>query len=112
MSWAVLAVPVGRACYLVDRSAIRLGHVPLGIRYAHGPNITLPTPPRISTLDSPSDTAEARSWIAKFNGQSIPKSLVEVTFSRSSGPGGQVRPVIHDCPRYAWSTHEQLAERE
>lgn len=32
---------------------------------------------------------EARTWLTTFNVDSIPKSAFEVTFSRSSGPGGQ-----------------------
>ncbi|CAL1716143.1 unnamed protein product [Somion occarium] len=40
-------------------------------------------------VETPSENALAREWISKFKSQSIPKSLVELTFSRSSGPGGQ-----------------------
>lgn len=36
-----------------------------------------------------SDHAAARQWLAKFHIQTIPRELGEVTFSRSSGPGGQ-----------------------
>ncbi len=32
---------------------------------------------------------EARTWLASFNINAIPKNACEVTFSRSSGPGGQ-----------------------
>ena len=32
---------------------------------------------------------EARVWLSKFEVENIPKKLCEVTFSRSSGPGGQ-----------------------
>ena len=32
---------------------------------------------------------EARTWLARFNANTIPKNICEVTFSRSSGPGGQ-----------------------
>jgi len=31
----------------------------------------------------------ARSWLTTFTPESIPKSICEVSFSRSSGPGGQ-----------------------
>jgi peptidyl-tRNA hydrolase ICT1 len=31
----------------------------------------------------------ARSWLAKLDAETIPRSIGEVTFSRSSGPGGQ-----------------------
>ena len=36
------------------------------------------------------DHQEARAWLARFNAtNTIPKNICEVTFSRSSGPGGQ-----------------------
>ena len=33
--------------------------------------------------------AAARKWLSKFSIHTIPRNLCEVTFSRSSGPGGQ-----------------------
>jgi peptidyl-tRNA hydrolase ICT1 len=51
---------------------------------------SLPIPPSISVLETPEDTDEARSWISKFQGASIPRNAVELQFARSSGPGGQV----------------------
>ncbi|KAJ3760121.1 RF-1 domain-containing protein [Lentinula raphanica] len=51
--------------------------------------ISLPAPPNIPTLETPSDWAEARDWVSRFKQESIPKTLVELSFSRSSGPGGQ-----------------------
>ncbi|KAF2096341.1 peptidyl-tRNA hydrolase domain-containing protein [Rhizodiscina lignyota] len=38
---------------------------------------------------SEQDIAAARKWLAKFDAETIPKSICEVDFSRSSGPGGQ-----------------------
>lgn len=35
------------------------------------------------------DYRSAREWMSKFNSQSIPRSICEISFSRSSGPGGQ-----------------------
>lgn len=35
------------------------------------------------------DHREARTWLARFNANTIPNNICEVTFSRSSGPGGQ-----------------------
>ena len=35
------------------------------------------------------DHREARTWLARFHVNTIPKNICEVTFSRSSGPGGQ-----------------------
>lgn len=31
----------------------------------------------------------ARRWLAKFDAETIPRNICEVSFSRSSGPGGQ-----------------------
>ena len=42
---------------------------------------------------------EARTWLARFNANTIPKNICEVTFSRSSGPGGQnVNKYDFNCP--------------
>ena len=42
---------------------------------------------------------EARTWLAKYNANTIPKNICEVTFSRSSGPGGQnVNKYDFNCP--------------
>lgn len=38
---------------------------------------------------SDEDLTAARKWLANLNPDTIPRSLCEVTFSRSSGPGGQ-----------------------
>ncbi|KAF8522096.1 RF-1 domain-containing protein [Hysterangium stoloniferum] len=38
---------------------------------------------------SPPENAAARTWIEKFTSKCIPRDEVEVTFARSSGPGGQ-----------------------
>lgn len=38
---------------------------------------------------SESDQSVARDWLAKFNSNTISQKLGEITFSRSSGPGGQ-----------------------
>ncbi|KAF8872592.1 RF-1 domain-containing protein [Infundibulicybe gibba] len=48
-----------------------------------------PYPPRIPILETPQDAIEARSWVSLFKNQAIPKGLVDFSFSRSSGPGGQ-----------------------
>jgi hypothetical protein len=56
------------------------------------PPSTLPKPPPIAQLVTEQDNAEASDWIAEFTAPNmrIPRDLVELTFSRSSGPGGQV----------------------
>lgn len=38
---------------------------------------------------SDEDLATARKWLADLTPDTIPRSLSEITFSRSSGPGGQ-----------------------
>lgn len=38
---------------------------------------------------SEDDLSAARKWLANLNPDTIPRSLSEITFSRSSGPGGQ-----------------------
>jgi peptidyl-tRNA hydrolase ICT1 len=38
---------------------------------------------------SDEDLAAARKWLADLNPDTIPRSLAEISFSRSSGPGGQ-----------------------
>ncbi|KAI9429546.1 hypothetical protein H4582DRAFT_2027599 [Lactarius indigo] len=49
----------------------------------------LPTPPPLSVLATSKDVAAARDWLKSFGGCSIPRAAVDITFSRSSGPGGQ-----------------------
>ncbi|KAI0926184.1 hypothetical protein AcW1_008416 [Taiwanofungus camphoratus] len=54
-----------------------------------GPTSIPRPPPSIATLDTPANNAQARAWLAEFKTRDIPKSLVDLTYSRSSGPGGQ-----------------------
>ncbi|KAF8963173.1 RF-1 domain-containing protein [Flammula alnicola] len=51
----------------------------------------LPKPPPISDLITEKDNADALAWVTEFSGtdKKIPRELVELSFSRSSGPGGQ-----------------------
>ena len=39
--------------------------------------------------DSEEELSAARRWLAKLNPDTIPRTICDVTFSRSSGPGGQ-----------------------
>ncbi|TFK45380.1 hypothetical protein OE88DRAFT_1715407 [Heliocybe sulcata] len=55
------------------------------VRHSH----TLPKPPNLQLLETSSDMQSARNWAAKFKEQSIPRSLIDLSFARSSGPGGQ-----------------------
>lgn len=41
------------------------------------------------TDDADEDWQAARAWSAKLNPATIPRSICEISFSRSSGPGGQ-----------------------
>lgn len=58
---------------------------------------TLPPPPQFrthATKRTPSEYSEedltaARKWLSNLNPDTIPRNLCEITFSRSSGPGGQ-----------------------
>jgi hypothetical protein len=58
---------------------------------------TLPIPPSTASLSRAEEQEGARVWLRSFGeAKTVPKNLVELTFSRSSGPGGQVRslPVL------------------
>ncbi|KAF2459531.1 hypothetical protein BDY21DRAFT_282129 [Lineolata rhizophorae] len=45
---------------------------------------------RVSRVQAGEDElAQARQWLAKFGKDTIPQSICEVSYSRSSGPGGQ-----------------------
>jgi hypothetical protein len=63
----------------------------------NAPQSPLPIAPPIKALETPEQTAEARTWLSAFRNHSIPRNLVELSFSRSSGPGGQVErtPYTH-----------------
>ncbi|KAI0327828.1 hypothetical protein GY45DRAFT_1347532 [Cubamyces sp. BRFM 1775] len=61
----------------------------LGWRRCYSQRDGLPLPPPIPVLQNASQSEEARTWIEQFKSKEIPKSLVELTYSRSSGPGGQ-----------------------
>ncbi|KAF8557565.1 hypothetical protein OG21DRAFT_277925 [Imleria badia] len=59
-----------------------------GVRFVHSPP-NLPLPPAILSL-APEHERETRAWLTSFRtAAAVPKSLVELSFSRSSGPGGQ-----------------------
>ncbi|KAG2075468.1 hypothetical protein BDR04DRAFT_1005973 [Suillus decipiens] len=51
---------------------------------------TLPIPPLTASLSCAEDQENAKVWLRSFeDAKTVPKNLVELTFSRSSGPGGQ-----------------------
>ncbi|KAI9566863.1 hypothetical protein HD554DRAFT_1070876 [Boletus coccyginus] len=58
------------------------------IRLIHSPS-NLPHPPAIVSL-APEHEKEACTWLSSFRAAAtVPKHLAELSFSRSSGPGGQ-----------------------
>ncbi|KAJ7760620.1 RF-1 domain-containing protein [Mycena maculata] len=59
------------------------------LRNAHTGSNPIILPPRLSSLDTPEENALARTWIERFRASEIPKGSVQLSFSRSSGPGGQ-----------------------
>lgn len=46
-------------------------------------------PPSLSNPPTASESTLAQAWLSSFQQASIPRDQVELTFSRSSGPGGQ-----------------------
>ena len=44
---------------------------------------------RTAAAASEEDLAAARKWLQKLDSETIPPSIGDVSFSRSSGPGGQ-----------------------
>ncbi|KZT71422.1 hypothetical protein DAEQUDRAFT_724404 [Daedalea quercina L-15889] len=62
-------------------------HLVLARRHMHLGR--LPPPPHLAKLENSSENAQAQAWIDKFKHEEIPKNIVELSFSRSSGPGGQ-----------------------
>ncbi|KAJ7056584.1 RF-1 domain-containing protein [Mycena amicta] len=66
---------------------LRLVLFNIGTRQAH--TGTIPIPPQLPSLVSVQENASARAWIAQFRAAQIPKTAVSLSFSRSSGPGGQ-----------------------
>ncbi|KAG7451047.1 uncharacterized protein BT62DRAFT_1000277 [Guyanagaster necrorhizus] len=59
------------------------------VRTAHHGKNSLPIPPSISILETSQDSTQARSWLSEFKNITLPRNVVELSFSRSSGPGGQ-----------------------
>lgn len=77
-------------CALVS-SSVRNPMRPTSLSWRLFHNSTgLPPPPSLTTLETPQHAREARQWLSQFKAAAtVPRYLVELTFSRSSGPGGQ-----------------------
>jgi len=58
--------------------------------HANAPGLSLPIPPALLSLETKADTASAREWLDAFKVVTVPRNMVELSFARSSGPGGQV----------------------
>jgi len=57
--------------------------------HANAPRLTLPIPPALSNLETKADKADAREWLHAFRNATVLRNLVDLSFARSSGPGGQ-----------------------
>ena len=53
----------------------------------------LPAAPVLHRLTHSDDMRQASDWLSRFQRSKVLKDHVEITFSRSSGPGGQVCPL-------------------
>lgn len=60
-----------------------------GVRKLSTSSEYLAGPPRHNEGPSEDKHREARTWLARFDVNTIPKNICEVSFSRASGPGGQ-----------------------
>ena len=68
----------------------KLPYYPLTCRRGYSSKSVPLLPPDLISLDSSNDMDSARKWGETFKGMTIPREAVELSFSRSSGPGGQV----------------------
>ena len=84
--------PHAQAAHLVIRTARHRTNQSSGAT-------SVPAPPSLSNLATSKDFAAARDWFNRFRGCPIPRAAVDIAFSRSSGPGGQVCPSSHGCDR-------------
>lgn len=74
------------------RSYVTQSLVAASWRRLSSSNVSSRFPPPLLKLETSEENAQARDWIVKFKTSRIPKDDVQLTYSRSSGPGGQVRP--------------------
>ncbi|KWU43118.1 hypothetical protein RHOSPDRAFT_20037 [Rhodotorula sp. JG-1b] len=72
--------------------AVRTFSTASPLRAAGSTASVIPVPPPLSRLETQQDMQQAREWIAGFEKvrtDAWPKSVVETSFARSSGAGGQ-----------------------
>lgn len=83
------------AIFLRARLSVHLPHYQkTSVRLVYSPS-NLPQPPAFDFL-APEHEKEARAWLTSFRAVgTVHKHLVELSFSRSSGPGGQVEYRLH-----------------
>ncbi|KAI0032539.1 hypothetical protein K488DRAFT_49693 [Vararia minispora EC-137] len=82
--------PAAQTCHQHNiRRITRTGELPSSLRRLHTNSGDLPIPPYLPILETPQDWRAARDWLELFQRSKILKRHVEITFSRSSGPGGQ-----------------------
>ena len=70
----------------VIRQTTRIGK---GWTRAFGSTSCLSNTSKIGDAEAEKEHREARAWLARFNVNSIPKGICDISFSRASGPGGQ-----------------------
>lgn len=70
---------------MLSRSINALGSYPLTLLRA----FSLSGRTLFSPYKNEDEHKDARTWLARFNVNTIPKNTFEVSFSRASGPGGQ-----------------------
>ncbi|KAJ3555344.1 hypothetical protein NM688_g2627 [Phlebia brevispora] len=79
----------------------------LSFTRAYVKDASFPPPPNLTILETPEQNAQARVWIEQFKSHTIPRELVDLAFSRSSGPGGQNVNKVNTkatlrCPLSSW----------
>lgn len=73
---------------MLRRLRVSKGHTSL---FSKNPHVAILPLRRHWSQSSASDQEieQARKWLANFDADTIPRSICDVSFSRSSGPGGQ-----------------------
>ncbi len=76
-------------------SLAKMSFLQLFRRYSTRSLKQMPLPPSVAELSSKEAVTQARRWVNEFSSPSISlRDAVDLSFSRSSGPGGQVRCIL------------------